>query len=52
MNPTIDKGAKVDRVLAERKLRCHSLRYEPGGGVNVSRAISRLAGRLLQPFGV
>lgn len=45
MNPTIDKGAKVDRVLAERKLRCHSLRYEPGGGgVNVSRAIRHLGG--------
>lgn len=45
MNPCIDINAVVDRVLAERKLRCDSSRYEPGGGgVNVSRAVKKLGG--------
>ena len=45
MNPTLDKNATIDRVVPERKLRCHALRYEPGGGgINVSRAIQTLGG--------
>ncbi len=45
MNPTIDMNSQVDQVLAERKLRCHAPRYEPGGGgINVSRAIKKLGG--------
>ena len=45
MNPTIDKSAAVWSVVPERKLRCHSPGYEPGGGgINVSRAIGRLGG--------
>ena len=45
MNPCIDINAVVDRVVAERKLRCDSSRYEPGGGgVNVSRAVKKLGG--------
>ena len=46
MNPCIDKNASVKTVKAERKLRCFRPRYEPGGGgINVSRAISRLGGK-------
>ncbi len=45
MNPSIDKSANVDHVVAERKLRCWSVRYEAGGGgINVSRAIRELGG--------
>jgi 6-phosphofructokinase 2 len=34
----------VERVIAERKLRCGPTRYEPrGGGINVSRVLRRLA---------
>jgi 6-phosphofructokinase 2 len=45
MNPTIDKSAAVDHVVPERKLRCRPARFEPGGGgINVSRAISKLGG--------
>ncbi len=45
MNPTIDKSASVAQVIVERKLYCHSSRFEPGGGgVNVSRAIRKLGG--------
>lgn len=45
MNPAIDKNSSVDTVVPERKLRCSSPTYEPGGGgMNVTRAISRLGG--------
>ena len=45
MNPAIDKSASVAQVIVERKLHCHSPRFEPGGGgVNVSRAIQKLGG--------
>lgn len=50
MNPTLDKSAVIDHVVPERKLRCHTMRYEPGGGgINVSRAIHKLGGQA-QPF--
>jgi len=45
VNPTIDINARVEQVIAGRKLRCEQPRREPGGGgVNVSRAIHRLGG--------
>jgi 6-phosphofructokinase 2 len=45
MNPTIDTSTRVDHVVAERKLRCASPGYEPGGGgINVTRAIAKLGG--------
>jgi 6-phosphofructokinase 2 len=45
MNPAVDKSASVAQVIVERKLHCHSPRFEPGGGgVNVSRAIRKLGG--------
>lgn len=45
MNPSIDLSTSVKYVIAHRKLRCKSLKREPGGGgINVSRVIDRLAG--------
>ncbi len=45
MNPAIDTNATVDHLVPERKLRCAPPRHEPGGGgINVSRAIRKLAG--------
>lgn len=45
MNPSVDVNSSLEHVIADRKLRCHSPRYEPGGGgINVSRAIRRLGG--------
>lgn len=45
MNPTLDKSASIDRVVPDEKLRCHSIRREPGGGgINVARAIKKLDG--------
>ncbi|HBA71616.1 MAG: phosphofructokinase [Geobacteraceae bacterium GWC2_55_20] len=51
MNPAIDKSANVAQVIVERKLYCHSPRFEPGGGgVNVSRAIRKLGGESMALF--
>lgn len=48
LNPTIDHSASVDHVVPERKLRCHSERFDPGGGgINVVRAIHQLGGEAL-----
>ena len=44
-NPAVDASTAVDRVIAERKLRCSSPRFDPGGGgINVARVIQRLGG--------
>jgi 6-phosphofructokinase 2 len=46
MNPAIDVSSTVDRIVAERKLRCGDARREPGGGgINVSRALGALGGQ-------
>lgn len=51
VNPSIDVSAEVERVEPDRKLRCDSPRYEPGGGgINVSRAIRNLGGESLAIF--
>ncbi len=54
MNPAIDKSTTTEHVIAERKLYCGPVSYEPGGGgVNVSRAIKKLGGEslLIYPAG-
>jgi 6-phosphofructokinase 2 len=43
INPALDKSAKVDGLVPEQKLQCHSIVYQPGGGgINVSRVLNRL----------
>ena len=43
LNPAVDVSTDVAHVISDRKLRCGTLRYEPGGGgVNVSRVLRRL----------
>ncbi|HEV8392084.1 MAG TPA: 1-phosphofructokinase family hexose kinase [Dongiaceae bacterium] len=45
LNPALDLSTSVERMLANRKLRCAGARLEPGGGgVNVSRIIRRFGG--------
>lgn len=45
MNPAVDKSAAVEHVERDTKLRCGAVRRDPGGGgINVSRAVSRLGG--------
>src|SRR5690349_20662010 len=44
-NPAIDASTTVERVIPERKLRCCSPRFDPGGGgINVARVVHRLGG--------
>jgi 6-phosphofructokinase 2 len=46
VNPAVDKISSVSQVVAERKLRCATPRYDPGGGgLNVARAIQILGGQ-------
>ncbi len=50
-NPAIDVSTSVGSVVSERKLRCRTAVYEPGGGgVNVARAIRRLGGAVKALF--
>lgn len=45
LNPALDKSSQVERLVSEKKLRCESPVYEPGGGgINVSRAIKIMGG--------
>jgi 6-phosphofructokinase 2 len=45
MNPAVDKSTQVQRVVAEEKLSCERPQFDAGGGgINVSRVISRLGG--------
>ena len=50
-NPALDATTTVDRVIAERKLRCGAPRFDPGGGgINVARVIHRLGGDATSVF--
>ncbi len=45
LNPAIDKSTTVQAIVPDKKLRCSTPKFEPGGGgVNVSRAIKKLDG--------
>lgn len=45
LNPALDKSTHVKQVIPEKKLRCDTPVFEPGGGgINVSRAIKKLGG--------
>jgi 6-phosphofructokinase 2 len=54
MNPCLDVSGEIPRLIADRKLRCSTVRREPGGGgINVSRVLVRLGGasRAIFPSG-
>jgi 6-phosphofructokinase 2 len=47
-NPCVDKNTSVESMIAEKKLRCSTPLFQPGGGgLNVSRAVRRLGGETL-----
>ena len=51
LNPALDKSAKVDKLVPDRKLRSFDIKFEPGGGgINVSRAIHKLGGETLAVY--
>jgi 6-phosphofructokinase 2 len=44
-NPAIDKSTSIQALQPEKKLRCSTPHFEPGGGgINVARAIRKLGG--------
>lgn len=46
VNPALDLSTRVERMLANRKLRCAGAHVEPGGGgINVSRVIRAFGGK-------
>jgi 6-phosphofructokinase 2 len=51
VNPALDKSTHFRGLVAEQKIRCEEPRYDAGGGgINVSKAISRLGGNSLAVF--
>lgn len=43
LNPAVDKSTAIDSLKPDKKLRCETPVYEPGGGgINVSRGLVRL----------
>lgn len=51
INPCIDKSSSIDRLLPEKKLRCATPKFEPGGGgINISRAIKKLGGESIPVY--
>jgi 6-phosphofructokinase 2 len=46
VNPALDKSAHFKGLVPEQKIRCENPQFDAGGGgINVSKAISRLEGR-------
>ena len=51
INPSLDKSTHFSGLIAEQKMRCEKPRYDAGGGgINVSKAISKLGGSSLCVF--
>lgn len=51
VNPALDKSTHFKGLVPEQKIRCDEPRYDAGGGgINVSKAISRLGGPSLAVF--
>ncbi len=51
INPSLDKSTHFTGLIAEQKIRCEKPRYDAGGGgINVSKAISKLGGNSICVF--
>lgn len=51
VNPSVDKSTHFSGLIAEQKIRCKEPQFDAGGGgINVSKAISRLRGSSLAVF--
>ena len=51
INPSLDKSTHFTGLIPEQKMRCEKPRYDAGGGgINVSKAISKLGGSSLCVF--
>ena len=48
LNPSLDKSTHFTGLVAEQKIRCEKPRYDAGGGgINVSKAVTKLGGSSL-----
>jgi 6-phosphofructokinase 2 len=51
MNPAVDKSTSINKLVAEKKMRCSEMLTEAGGGgINVSKALKELGGESLAVF--
>jgi len=51
MNPAVDKSTSINKLVAEKKMRCSDMITEAGGGgINVSKALQELGGGSLAVF--
>jgi 6-phosphofructokinase 2 len=51
VNPAVDKSAHFKGLVPEQKIRCGTPRFDAGGGgINVSKAVSRLGGESVAVF--
>ncbi|OQP63871.1 phosphofructokinase [Niastella vici] len=51
MNPAVDKSTSVNKLVAEKKMRCSEMITEAGGGgINISKALKELGGDSLAIF--
>ncbi|MCW2118334.1 1-phosphofructokinase family hexose kinase [Flavobacterium sp. 7A] len=51
VNPALDKSTHFKGLISEQKIRCDEPRFDAGGGgINVSKAISRLGGTSLAVY--
>jgi len=51
MNPAVDKSTSINKLVAEKKMRCSEMITEAGGGgINVSKALQKLGGESLAIF--
>lgn len=45
INASLDRSCRADHVTPEKKLRCHTVQRQPGGGgINVARVVHELGG--------
>jgi len=51
MNPTVDIAAVAENVVHTFKVRCTSVRHDPGGGgINVARVVHKLGSEVIAAF--
>jgi 6-phosphofructokinase 2 len=51
LNPALDKSTEVEKLVAEKKMRCSAMRLDAGGGgINVSKAIRKLGSETVAVF--
>lgn len=51
LNPALDVSTSADAVVPTDKVRCGTVRHDPGGGgINVARVVQTLGGRALAVF--